>query len=246
MPQQCKNLYGLMMTSRGITLIEVMVIVAIVGILSGISFQQWGRYVRKSKTAEAKTNLLTVYAAQERYKYTCNTYYPDLKVIGAIPEGLVIYNVGSAELTAPTNADSDYATIKDYGCLTGDTVCNPSLPEYCHNLSPLTNTCCSLRLETICAKGETLFEQDDTYPCYWNDSRHFVDKDNFTNFINNTKTNLYSGATNTPVGVHHRDQNPMYVIHAVGDLKNSRNSGQYDSWAINHKGIIQHVQNGVD
>ena len=175
--QLCKyqKLYGMVHAfHRGVTLIELVVVIAIMVILSGISVQQWGLYTRKSKTAEAKTNLLAVYAAQESYKQTCGTYYPDLKVIGAIPEGKIHYNIGSKNvpLHKPQRQDDDFATTPEYGCLTGGVNCSPGSATICED-SP-TAGCCTVRLETVCAEGENTFKNNKEYPCFWNQSRNFV------------------------------------------------------------------------
>ena len=254
--QLCKyqKLYGMVHAfHRGVTLIELVVVIAIMVILSGISVQQWGLYTRKSKTAEAKTNLLAVYAAQESYKQTCGTYYPDLKVIGAIPEGKIHYNIGTAEIPLEYRGnhkmDNDFQAGKtEYGCLTGGVNCSPGTATICEN-SPGTDGCCTLRLETVCAEGENRFKNNKEYPCFWNQSRNFV-KDSsgpgsFGETIDNTWSNVVL-MTNRRGGVQHRAKQPRYVIHAIADLKNNKDPDQYDVWTINHQKVLQQAQDGVN
>ncbi len=52
---------------KGFTLLELMVVVAILGILAAIAYPNFVRYVAKSKQAEAKINLAGIYVAQRVY-----------------------------------------------------------------------------------------------------------------------------------------------------------------------------------
>ena len=52
---------------RGFTLIEVMVAIAIVGILSAIAFPSYTAYILRGKMVEASTNLLAMRTAMEQY-----------------------------------------------------------------------------------------------------------------------------------------------------------------------------------
>jgi type IV pilus assembly protein PilE len=52
----------------GVTLIEVMVVVAIVGMLAAIAIPAYNNYVTRSRRSDAFTALETVRAAQEMYR----------------------------------------------------------------------------------------------------------------------------------------------------------------------------------
>jgi len=52
---------------KGFTLLELMVVVAILGILAAIAYPNFVRYVAKAKQAEAKTNLAGIYVTQRVY-----------------------------------------------------------------------------------------------------------------------------------------------------------------------------------
>jgi type IV pilus assembly protein PilA len=56
------------LTARGFTLVEVMVTVAIMGILAGLAVYGVGKYIRASKTGEALQMIGAIKAAQETYK----------------------------------------------------------------------------------------------------------------------------------------------------------------------------------
>lgn len=58
----------MMKGKRGVTLIEVMVVVAIVGLLAAIAIPAYDNYITRSRRSEAFTALETVRAAQEMYR----------------------------------------------------------------------------------------------------------------------------------------------------------------------------------
>ena len=56
-----------MLNTKGFTLIELMIAVAIVGILAGIAYPSYQDSVRKSRRADAQGALLGFANAMERY-----------------------------------------------------------------------------------------------------------------------------------------------------------------------------------
>ncbi len=59
---------------RGFTLIELMIVVAIVGILSAVAYPMYTDQVRKGRRAEARAALMNLLLQQERYMTQRNTY----------------------------------------------------------------------------------------------------------------------------------------------------------------------------
>ena len=57
-------------SSKGFTLIEMMVTVAIVGILAGVAGPSLSKYVRRAKTTEAVINLKRLYEGSVAYYYS--------------------------------------------------------------------------------------------------------------------------------------------------------------------------------
>jgi type IV pilus assembly protein PilE len=66
---------------RGFTLIELMVVVAIIGILMGIAIPQYGQYVRRAQRSDATAVLLLIASEQEKYYLNNNTYTTDLAAL---------------------------------------------------------------------------------------------------------------------------------------------------------------------
>lgn len=65
---------GQISKSKGFTLIELMITVAIIGILGAIAYPSYQEYVFKSKRAEGRTAMMEVLQQQERYMTQNNTY----------------------------------------------------------------------------------------------------------------------------------------------------------------------------
>jgi type IV pilus assembly protein PilE len=66
---------------RGFTLVELMVVVAIVAILAAIAIPTYGRYAYRARRPDGQELLLRIANAQERY-YAVYNVYDDLKTIG--------------------------------------------------------------------------------------------------------------------------------------------------------------------
>ena len=59
---------------KGFTLIELMIVVAIIGILSAIAIPNFISFRLKAKTSEAKSNLGAIRSCQETYKTETESY----------------------------------------------------------------------------------------------------------------------------------------------------------------------------
>ena len=67
---------------RGITLIELMIVVVIVGFLAAIAYPNYREFSDRAKRNEAKAALLQIAQQQERFYLNNNTYTCDMTQLG--------------------------------------------------------------------------------------------------------------------------------------------------------------------
>lgn len=134
---------------HGFTLIELMVVVAVVAILAAVAFPSYTESVRKGKRAEGRTALLEVLQQQERYMTQNNTYLAfsagasnvPFKTFSGDNSANASYNIGARACTGQTiaNCVQVFGTPKYTDPLiteinitsTGVKGCTPSAPSLC-------------------------------------------------------------------------------------------------------------------
>ena len=72
-------------SKKGFTLIELMIVVAIIGILAAIAIPNFLTFRLKAKTSEAKSNLGAIRTVEEAYKAEEDRYYPSGQTIARYP-----------------------------------------------------------------------------------------------------------------------------------------------------------------
>jgi len=97
-------------SNKGFSLVELMVVVAIIGILAAIAIPNFQRFTAKSKQAEAKADLSAIYTAERAFQSEWQTFEPVFDVIGYAPSGNYRYQHGFAGIAAiavPTYTGAD-------------------------------------------------------------------------------------------------------------------------------------------
>src|SRR5512144_2127084 len=85
-------------SKKGFTLIELMIVVAIIGILAAIAIPNFLRFQAKSKQSEAKTNLGGLFTVEIAYFGENNTYSNFTQIAWA-PTGARTYSYWSGGYT---------------------------------------------------------------------------------------------------------------------------------------------------
>jgi type IV pilus assembly protein PilA len=83
--------------SRGFTLVELLIVVAIIGVLSSLGIPTFRRMIQKSKKSEAKVNLGALYTSQAAFRAEYSVYGNNLTQMGFEIDGTpsnMIYNIG--------------------------------------------------------------------------------------------------------------------------------------------------------
>ena len=120
---------------RGFTLVELMIVVAIIAIIAAVGFPSYQDSVRKSKRAEAKSRLLQLAQLQERkYSQGIPTYVTDISSLLGLGANVPVYSSDTNDpnsgyvITAAAGAtgsitDSFVLTATRQAAMAGDAEC---------------------------------------------------------------------------------------------------------------------------
>jgi type IV pilus assembly protein PilA len=88
---------GILTKNKGFTLIELMIVVAIIGILAAIAIPNFLGFVSKARRSEVKSNLEAIYRAELAYFGEKDRYSSSFSDIRWVPVGVAhyTYSVGT-------------------------------------------------------------------------------------------------------------------------------------------------------
>ena len=107
---------------NGFTLVELMIVVAVVAILAGVAFPSYQEHVRKARRSDGKEALLRLQIEQERWRTNNASYASSPATLGlgtASVEGYYTIGITSGSATATGYTATATAT----GVQTADTGC---------------------------------------------------------------------------------------------------------------------------
>lgn len=90
-------------SQSGFSLVELMVVVAIIGVLATIAIPRVNRFIAKSRQSEAQVNLSSLYTFNKNFYVEFQGYTSIFGAMGFKPEGNLRYNVGFTGTSLPPN-----------------------------------------------------------------------------------------------------------------------------------------------
>ncbi len=134
---------------RGITLLELMVVAAIIAMLSSFAYPSYMRYVTNSKRTAATTALLQIAERQQQFFMDNKTYANDLTALGFSANPWVIADDGTS--AAVGDADSVYSIALSNVAATTYTITAAPL----HGQLDRDTKCGSLTLDQVGTRGSS-------------------------------------------------------------------------------------------
>ena len=99
---------------RGITLLELMIVVVIIGFLTAIAYPNYREFVARAKRNEAKAALLQIATNQERFYLQNNTYTCDMTRLGFSAAADFVTESGTYTVNVTDCTADNFTAVADY------------------------------------------------------------------------------------------------------------------------------------
>ena len=99
---------------RGITLLELMIVVVIIGFLTAIAYPNYREFAARAKRNEAKAALLQIATNQERFYLQNNTYTCDMTRLGFAGAGPIVTESGTYTVDVTFCDSNNFIALADY------------------------------------------------------------------------------------------------------------------------------------
>lgn len=128
-------------TTSGFSLIELMIVVAVVGILAAVAYPAYRDYVLEARRADAQADLLDAQLLQERYRGYNNQYAANSTALSTAGLGMISENeYYTYSTTGSTSTFTVTATAKAGESQTedkeGGVSCSPMTINQSSNVTP--------------------------------------------------------------------------------------------------------------
>ena len=104
----------LMHTMRGITLIELMIVVVIIGLMAVIAYPNYREFAARAKRNEAKAALLKIATNQERFYLQNNSYTCQMTRLGFPVDDDFVTESGTYLVDVSSCTADNFDAVADY------------------------------------------------------------------------------------------------------------------------------------
>ena len=231
---------GRLNSSKGFSLVELMVVVAVIGILAAIAIPNYQKFQRKARQGEAKIGLSGMHRAVTIFAAEWGVGTPNLIQMGYSPEGQIQYNIGwENSQTAAIPATANVNAITRPGNYRGPTVASGDINKI--------NTFVAFPGKMVFGANNAIGADTVLIKVGTGGSCTVAACTSQSTCENNDTCNSSSPGTWTPnvgsVSVDNtRLSNPSYIIGAAGNIGGTL----VDRWTMSSGKVLTNTKNGAE